>query len=253
MKNNSFNKDFYNILKCLSVNHEGIEYFQKDESLLLTLKEYFPTLKPTSNRPDSYSIVGDKILLLEHFQFDNSRIIKKGSKQNLIFADTDRKLDKSLSNQNLVVLNEYVEKCGKYYVDNFIKQFTSHATKIDDYKKAIQLETKQTFSSCLVGFIIEDASLFGSFYFDNTIKCVNLLHTKEFLDCFEKTTNLDFVIFAMTGNENNKILSFISKQTINEHRKNQIEVSRIKNFCFQNSFCASTILYIPKKIKKLIN
>ena len=46
----------------------------------------------------------------------------------------------------------------------------------------------------------------------------------------------------MTGNDNNKLLSFISRITIEEHRKKQIEVSNIKEFLFENSFCASGIV-----------
>lgn len=249
MKN--FNKDFKSVLRCLHNNPEGIECLAGDESFLFNLKPYFSVLTPTKNRPDAYAVINDSVLLLEHFQFDNSQVVRKGSKQNLTAAETDRKIDKLLSKEDFAVLNEYIEKCGIYYVGNLRKQFDAHAKKIYEYKKDIQTETNQVFSSCLMGFIIEDASILGSVYFDNGLKYVDLVFSKEFLDLFEQTTNLDFVIFAMTGNEENKVLSFISRKTIEEHRKNQIEVSKIQEFSFKNSICASGIFYVPKnKIKK---
>ena len=99
-----------------------------------------------------------------------------------------------------------------------------------------------------MGFVIEDASPLGSSYIDtNGYQGIDLLETKEFLDLFEVTPKLDFVVFAMTGNNGNPILSFISRNTIDNHRKIQIEVSKIQRFCFENSMCASGKIEIPNK------
>ena len=106
----------------------------------------------------------------------------------------------------------------------------------------MQIELSTIYQNTIVGFVIEDSTPLGSLYFDGKIKCVDLTFAKEFLDLFEKSPNLDFVIFAMTGNDYNKLLSFISRSTIEEHRKKQIEVSNIKKILFENSFCASGIV-----------
>ena len=162
-----------------------------------------------------------------HFQFDNSRLNKKGSLQNQTAAKTDRELNNLLTDKEFAIVNESVEKCGLYYIENFRKQFDSHVKNIDSYKLEIQEESKKKYDKYLMGFIIEDSSPLGSVYFDGGLKCVDLVYSKEFLDVSEQTPQLDFVIFAMTGNEDNRILSFISQNTISLHRERQITVSSI--------------------------
>lgn len=245
-----YNRDFDNILKCLSNNSDGIECLREDAGFLTSLLPLFSDLKPTTERPDAFAGKGTTLLLLEHFQFDNSRLNKKGSIQNQTSAQTNRKLNDLLeNNKNFAVINESVKKCGLFYVENFQKQFISHAKNIDNYKLEMGKKTNQKYDKCLMGFVIEDSSPLGSVYLDNGLKCVDLLYSKEFLDAFEQTPQLDFVVFAMTGNEENRILSFMSRETIHLHRKQQIEVSKIQRFFFENSICTSARILLPKSKK----
>ena len=239
----STNKDFDNVIRCLSNNTQGVLCCQNDEAYLRELTLYFSSLKPSQKRPDAYAIQGNNLLLLEHFQFDNTRITRKGSNQNRISAETQRAFQKSFEEGNdFAVLSESVSKNGQYYIENFRRQFNKHAQNIQVYKMEMQKELNREFDDCLMGFIIEDASPLGSGYHNGKLEYVDLTFSKEFLDLFENTANLDFVVFAMTGNENHKILSFISRQCINLQRTNQIEVSKIGNFLFENSFCVSAII-----------
>lgn len=241
------NRDFDSVLKCLSNNRDGIECLREDEKFLESLVSLFSAIKPTKKRPDAIAENGTTLLLLEHFQFDNSRLNKKGTLQNQTAAKTDRELNNLLTDKEFAIVNESVEKCGLYYIENFQKQFDSHVKNIDSYKLEIQEESKKKYDKYLMGFIIEDSSPLGSVYFDGGLKCVDLVYSKEFLDVFEQTPQLDFVVFAMTGNEDNRILSFISKNTISLHRERQITVSSISKFLFENSICAGGKIYIPNK------
>ncbi len=239
-------KDFKDILKCLSIDKEGISHKQEDTEYLQYLCSFFPKMQPTQKRPDAFAEMEETAFLLEHFQFDNSNNNSKGSIQRQICADSERNLNNILNNGKIFVsIPETVTKSGQFYVKSFQKQFCTHANKIGIYKKEIQEKARKKYNKFLMGFVIEDASLYGSIYLDNgDFRCVDLLETKEFLDLFEKTKDLDFVIFAMTGSSENKLLSFISRNTIEQHRKNQIEASKIQRFCFENSFCVGTDIYI---------
>ena len=236
-------KDFECVLKCLNNNSAGILVDEKDLTFLNSIKKYFQNLKETKKRPDAYAIEGTSILLLEHFQFDNSKISAKGSDQNRISANTQRSFEKMFNEGcGFAVLDEYIEKSGINYVKNFQMQFNKHAQKIEDYKTDIEKELGKTFQEFLIGFVIEDSSPLGTLYHDGKLRVVDLTFCKEFLDLFEKTPSLDFVIFAMTGNNENKILSFLSHNQIKERRKNQIIVSNIDKFLFEESYCASGII-----------
>lgn len=241
------NRDFDSVLKCLSNNRGGIECLREDEKFLKSLVSLFSAIKPTKKRPDAIAENETTLLLLEHFQFDNSRLNKKGSLQNQTAAKTKRELNNLLTDKEFATVNESVKKCGLYYIENFRKQFDSHVKSIDSYKHEIQEESKKKYDKYLMGFIIEDSSPLGSVYFDGGLKCVDLVYSKEFLDVFEQTPQLDFVVFAMTGNEDNRILSFISQNTISLHRERQITVSSISKFLFENSICAGGKIYIPNK------
>lgn len=233
-------EDFDNVIRCLNNNPLGISYIIQDHDFLTMLNTlYFPYLKPCQKRPDAYATSDDTILLLEHFEFDSSKPTNKGSVQHQISAQTDRTIAEILSKDNFAVVAEKVDKSGKCYVDNFIKQFNNHYSRIAGYISDMQTELSTSYSNTIVGFVIEDSTPLGGVYFDGEMKCVDLTFSKEFLDLFQKSQDLDFVIFAMTGNDNNKLLSFISKSTIEEHRKNQIEVANIDKFLFENSFRSS--------------
>ena len=224
------NRDFDNIIRCLTCKSK-ITCNEEDGKNIKNLQPYFISLKPTQKRPDAYSVIDDNILVLEHFQFDNSKSTKKGSNQNLVSAETDRQLKiMSREDNEVTVMTEFVSRTGKYYIDNFKQQFTNHAKNIEGYKLDIQKELKKEFNKWMVGFIIEDASFLGSLYRDSNLYCVDLTTDKEFLDLFEQTKNLDFVIFSMTNNQDAKIFSFLSRECINKQRKRQIEVSKIERF-----------------------
>ena len=201
------NRDFDNVIRCLNNNPKGILCNQNDATYLQELNLYFPLLKASQKRPDAYAVRDNNLLLLEHFQFDNSKITNKGSNQNRISAETQRVFQKSFEDgNNFALLCENVSKNGQYYIKNFQKQFNNHAQNIQGYKIDIQKELNMDFERFLMGFIIEDSSPLGSVYYNSGLKCVDLTFSKEFLDLFENTTDLDFVIFAMTGNNNNKKL-----------------------------------------------
>ena len=233
-------EDFDNVIRCINKNPLGISYIIQDHDYLTMLNTlYFPNLKPCQKRPDAYATSDDTLLLLEHFEFDSSKPTSKGSVQRQASAKTDRTIAEILSKDNFAVVSETVNKSGKCYVDNFIKQFNNHYSRIAGYISDMKTELSTYCSNTIVGFVIEDSTPLGSLYFDGKKKCVDLTFSKEFLGLFEKAQDLDFVIFAMTGNDNNKVLSFISRSTIEEHRKNQIEVSNIDKFLFEKSFSAS--------------
>lgn len=94
-----------------------------------------------------------------------------------------------------------------------------------------------------MGFLIEDASSLGSIYLNkDKMYCLDLLQTKEFLDVFQKAEKLDFAIFSMTGNADNLYQSFISRESIDERRKNEIIANEISAFLFERSFVASGLI-----------
>ena len=175
------NNDYNNVIRCLTINPMGIECEKSDEDYLRALIPFFSSIKPTRTRPDALAIIDSTALLLEHFQFDNSKINRKGSMQNQVAAETDRKINEKLSNNpnNCYVLeNEEVEKSGIFYVRNFQKQFSAHAKKIEEYITEVEKESKQVIKKHIIGFVIEDASPLGSGYYDNKLKFVNLLFAK---------------------------------------------------------------------------
>ena len=246
-------RDFESIIRCLTINPEGIGFLSKDKAYIELVNSFFPYLQPAKKRPDAYSIQGDSVLILEHFEFDNSKTTRKGSEQNRIEAKTQRVLDSKSDFLSPAMIQERVEKTGAYYIQNLERVFSSHASSIEDYKKEINFETGRSFNNYIVGFVIEDASSFGSEYYDwgeNVRTQASILYAKEFLDLFDRTPQLDFVIFSFTKSsyQNNDIF-FISHNTIKDYRKKEIEVSKIPHFLFEDSLCMTVPILLPIKKK----
>lgn len=238
--------DYERTIFCMNICPQGAYCFNEDLSAIQRFNPFFSKLRETPKRPDAYAVIEDDILLLEHFQFNNTKVTKKGSEQHKVAAKSEQEFKKKLvKDGDFAVLNEYVERNGKSYIENFQTQFNSHYNKINDYKAEMQKQLKKDFKNIYIGFLIEDASSLGSIYLNkDKMYCLDLLQTKEFLDVFEKAAKLDFAIFSMTGNANNLYQSFISRRSIDERRKNEIIANNIAAFLFEHSFVASGLIDI---------
>ena len=238
--------DYERTIFCMNICPQDTYCFNEDLSAIQRFNPFFSQLRETPKRPDAYAVIEDDILLLEHFQFNNTKVTKKGSEQHKVAAKSEQDFKKKLvKDGDFAVLNEYVERNGKSYIENFQTQFNSHYNKINDYKAEMQKQLKKEFKNIYIGFLIEDASSLGSIYLNkDKMYCLDLLQTKEFLDVFEKAAKLDFAIFSMTGNANNLYQSFISRRSIDERRKNEIIANNIAAFLFEHSFVASGLIDI---------
>lgn len=244
--------DYERTIFCMNICPQGAYCFNEDLSAIQRFNPFFSKLRETPKRPDAYAVIEDDILLLEHFQFNNTKVTKKGSEQHKVAAKSEQEFKKKLvKDGDFAVLDEYVERNGKSYVENFRTQFNSHYNKIDDYKSEMQKQLKKDFKNIYMGFLIEDASPLGSLYLNNNHKmcCLDLLQTKEFLDIFEQSSKLDFALFSMTGNADNLYQSYISRRSIGERRKNEIIAKNISSFLFEHSFVASGLIEIQKNKK----
>jgi hypothetical protein len=68
MKQNSYD-DYNKVVKCLTIDPQGILCVKEDEEFLKYLFDNFIyKIKPPLKRPDAYAVNGKELLLLEHFQ-----------------------------------------------------------------------------------------------------------------------------------------------------------------------------------------
>lgn len=241
--------DFEKLSACIRYVLKIGTYEELDSNNFDFVKPFLLNLKAPKERPDGYAIYNNDLLILEHFEFDNSRHTNKGSKQQQTYASTERELSDYLSKSNdTYVANEYLEKTGRYYIENFRHNFISHYKKIKGYKENLRKELGTCFNKIYVAFAINDNSCLGSFYRkDGQKNYINLLYSKEFLDIFEQNDEVDFVFFTMLDNQENKIAAFISRSTINEHRDKQYSVENVGNLSYSNVMVIS--FDIPIKIR----
>ena len=76
--------DFERTISCMTICPQGVNCLEEDIPSIHKYKQFFSQLKETLRRPDAYAVIESDMLLLEHFQFDNTRTTKKGSElQNL--------------------------------------------------------------------------------------------------------------------------------------------------------------------------
>ena len=109
------------------------------------------------DRPDMYAILKDKIIIIEHFEFDASVCSRKGMKG----IKEERLLDHHIS--SAPIGNEFHVGKGDYPISlanwqaNFDMTFDSHYNKIPAYKEAIRNKGRNFFDKpIVVGFFIEN-------------------------------------------------------------------------------------------------
>lgn len=172
---------------------------------------FFPNLE-SFEEPDGFSQIGNMVMIFEHFEFDASKNTKKGSNLRMKLSE-NRKLAKEhfdkieakplgLSNNGncfYKVNHSYIKSNASKedYIDNLIKQFTSHCHKRKNYETRIKTELQNynlVFKEC---FFIEDKTIFS--YYAHSRTPFNICLTNEFISIWKEHPEVDYIILG-TGN-----------------------------------------------------
>lgn len=211
--NNSKNEIELFIDKYLLKKIEGYDEFtfvpcpsSLDENEILSFiqnREFF-------EEPDGFSLIGNMVMIFEHFEFDASKNTKKGSNLRMKLSE-NRKLAKehfdkteakalSISNNGSYfykVNHSYIRSNAskEYYINNIIKQFVSHCNKRKNYENRIKNKIQNnnlTFKEC---FFIEDKTIFSRYA--NSYKSFNICITHEFISIWKEHPEVDYIILGI--------------------------------------------------------
>lgn len=151
------------------------------------------------DRPDMYAILEDKIIIIEHFEFDATVCSRKGMKgikegrlldYRISSAPIDSKLHVDKGNYTISLAN---------WQTNFEMTFDSHYNKIPAYKKAVRNREDISFDKpIVVGFFIEN-QYSPIVYNHRTPKRHEELYyfeTAQFVSKISDSPDLDFILFG---------------------------------------------------------
>lgn len=141
--------------------------------------------------PDIVSVFDDRVVGIEHFQFDSFNNTKKGSELSEYgakFRNGNEKIDYIKVNDML--LNRDINQ----YYNNFKKHFKKHYNKINNYKA--KLEKEYPNKKVGICFFVEDVSLYGNFAMnDGKIKPLLPIYSEEVLEMLKTCEDVKYIYF----------------------------------------------------------
>lgn len=150
-------------------------------------------------RPDMYAELDDKIVILEHFEFDASKSTRKGMHGKREEALLEDRIRAAPYDGTMYVDSLNYSISLKNWQANFEYGFISHYKKIPAYKDHIVSILGQTGKPFVVGFFTENQ--FAPYVeIDGRILELPYVYTKQFADLFSRHTNLDFVLLGGYAN-----------------------------------------------------
>lgn len=205
-----------------------------DRSRVTFLTKMWENINPFEH-PDGYAVLGEEVIIFEHFEFDSSNNGRKGSEQRRAEAADEKAFRSFVSSEKETVYHGSI--AANYtienYRDNLEKVFASHYREIPRYVKTLQEKGIMTGENRIINlFFIEDTTELGNIFESKTDGSNVLLVLPLcdfFLDLFERSTELDIVIYA---NCYAKQLWYIDRSMIKEYREQEIETRTIKLFNF---------------------
>ncbi|MDP4152868.1 MAG: hypothetical protein Q8865_05420 [Bacillota bacterium] len=219
---------------------EKIYYQEKDENSMSEFAKFYSKLEKY-DCPDYYSIIKNDVLIFEHFEFDSSNHKRKGSTYRKKLASIEA--DKDLGVKHFELPSTLT---SKNYVNNLTRSFEEHYKKIELYKKNIAKIAKSdgdiNFKVC---FFIQDVTPLGNYSNDNN-KPLTIFDCKQFLDLFENSPDLDWVLFYNKEIGYEEITWFLSRDSLSEYRKNELDFNKV-HFINRSPQCIQARIMIDKK------
>ncbi len=220
------------------------KFFSKESSALLyynlnqqLFSDVVKNVKPYE-RPDILSIFKNKIVGIEHFEFDSFNRTSKGSEYRTNEFKIQKRFEKIMNDElkckNFVSMHDKITGNSnmKNYFDNFQKAFLNHYNKIDDYVDHIKEEFDCSQKEIHICFFAEDVSPLGSVYIkDEKIDLLTPLFSDTIIEMLKNSPKVEYLIIGTYALSEYKLVIIENKIDVLEKYKN--ERPKIKESDFQ--------------------
>lgn len=252
VKENVVKNEVLHIIQKYFGNKENSIKFIGNADKLNDLVKFFDCLIPF-DRPDAYAMINDRVLILEHFEFDSSNKGRKGSQQVKEQVRLEREFAKANATEEGIIVHG--EMCTNYTMENYkaniLEAFEQHYNKINEYKNNLIKNGKATLETEFITlFFIEDVTELGNLYVDrngcNTKTLPVILPFCDFfLEKFQHSPLLDCVLCASWMPNRNEVW-YIDHSMIDDYISNKIYSDSIRIIDFQPHLMGIKII-IPEQ------
>ena len=206
-------------------------------------------------RPDILSMYDNKVVAIEHFEFDSYKNTRKGSnfkiQDNTIEKRMQNKIDKDLKKGKEVWVHDEIKNTSslQQYYSNFKKVLLKHIDNIPEYKEHIinDFGDKRDIE---FWFFVEDVTPLGSYAYKREDEHPRLLlpFSKENLDILRQHKEIKGLIFGIYAMSKYKlVLMYNDDKTLDNLEKDEYFKVNEKDFMNFNPQKTGFAMLIPKE------
>ena len=258
-----FSRTFISFLERMGVMSELEMIIQKYLSKTTTVDIYSNISETEINklfynmkqyeRPDILSIYDNKIVAIEHFEFDSYKNLRKGSnlkiQENFIENEMKNKINLELKTKDEVVVHDEIKNTTnlQQYYDNFKKVFLSHVDNIPEYREHIEQDFGNE-KDIEFWFFAEDVTSLGTHQLKNGNLGPLLPLSNEILDILKKHKEIKGIIFGIFAmHEHKMLIMYNDTETLNKLKESEQFKVTDKEFTTFNTKIVGFAIKIPKE------
>ena len=212
-------------------------------------------------RPDMLSIFENKVIGIEHFEFDSFNRNGKGSEYRTNEFKVQKRFKKLMQEEfrhkdSVSVYDKITGNSSmKNYFNNFQKNFLNHYNKIDDYIEHIKKDFNCLNEEIHICFFAEDVSPLGSMYVkDGKQGMLTPLYSDEIIKMLENSPKVEYLIIGTYATSEHELIIIENKSETLERYKNEHPRIEENDFIsFQPDTIGFAIKIPNNQIEKIIN
>ena len=238
------------IEKYFQKETNGIVYYNLDQNVFDKVIKNIGKYE----RPDILSIFDNKIVAIEHFEFDRFKNNKKGSDFKVqdfkIKKRFDEAMKEELKQKESVIVHDKIEgeSSAKNYFKNFIKVFQSHYQNIEDYLEHIQSDFDCSNEEIHICFFAEDVSPLGSNFTDAECNIHLLLpiYSDKVIELLNNSPKVEYLIVGTYAMSEYKMVIIENKKEVLERFKAEHNNFNEEKFINFNPVSTGFAFKVPK-------
>lgn len=239
----------------LQSNNGRIQYLGADAHVADAFK-FWNYLVPYDH-PDSYAVIGNEALILEHFEFDSSdNSIRKGSQQRRSEADANRAFNAIIPSEKGAIFHSTIS--ANYTIENYRQNLTQvfikHRAEIPAYRNTlIEAGVISPSHKIATMFFIEDKTILGNLYETGedsqpVSKLVPFV-CDFFLDLFDDSPEVDYILFGDISQRNDGLL-YIDHGIVADYRQKMICADQIQIINFNPQQIGARFLVTDEELNR---